>query len=74
MASGILGEIVKDEIEQLIEDKLGEHDKLSKEELKEIASSLIPDINEIISKQVKKHFITLAQYALETFGGNLEDA
>ena len=74
MTSGILGDALTKEVLELIESKLDEHEKLTHDELKEIAASLVPDLNDLVSKQVKKHFIILAQYALETFGGNLEDA
>jgi len=76
MSSGILGEAIIKEIQDIIEreltNKLEEYNKLTHEELKEIASSLVPDLDELVSKQVKKHFILLAQYALEKFGGNLD--
>ena len=75
MGSGIIGDAVKEEIERLIEEKLNEHnDRLTKDDINDIVTSLIPDMDKLVSKQVKKHFILLAQYALETFGGNLEDA
>ena len=71
MPSGILGDAVLKEIHDII----AKHsNKLTHDELKEIADSLIPDLNDLISKQVKIHLIELAQYAIEKFGGNVKDA
>jgi len=68
MSSGIIGDAVKEEIIMLIEEKLQEHVvRITQEEVREIVSALIPDINELVSNEVKKHFKILAQYALEKF-------
>ena len=76
MSSGIIGEAVREEVKEIVEEvlesKFEEFNKLSQAELKEIVDSLIPDINDLISNQVNKHFIEIAQYALEKFKGELD--
>jgi len=67
---GILGEQVRKEIEAIIDEKINDKEnKLTKDELNEIVSSLIPSLDELVAKQVKHHMVLIAQYVIEQHGG-----
>lgn len=56
------------EIRKIVHEALDASEyKISKDEITEIIQDLLPDLNELISKNVKKHFIELANHILETF-------
>ena len=41
--------------------------KLSKDEVSDIVKALLPDLDELISKKIKKHFLEIGEYIVQKF-------
>ncbi len=59
MNQKILSDMMINEINELIDEKINEKNELSKNDMKEIIQSIIPNIDQKISEIVKKHLLIL---------------
>lgn len=56
--------IIKKKIEGAIKNSQLE---LSKKDIQQLASEILPDINLLISKEVKKHFVEIGQFIIDKY-------
>jgi len=64
----ILSEEVEQEIIELVKKMIEEtQNEVTKDEIKEVINSILPDIDELISVKVKQHFIEIAEFIKNKF-------
>ena len=64
----IISEAFEEEIKNIVQSIVEDFNKeITEKDVKKIVKKLIPDINILISKQVKRHFVELAQYVIDNF-------
>lgn len=64
----ILSKEIEQEITELVKIINEEtQNKVTKDEIKEVINSILPDIDELISVKVKQHFIEIAEFIKNKF-------
>ena len=60
--------ILEDELNKIIQKSVDDYEhSLSKIELKEIISDIMPEIDKLISNKINEHFKELANYVIKNF-------
>ena len=60
--------ILEDELNKIIQKAVDDYEhSLSKIELKEIVTEIIPEIDKLISNKINEHFKELAKYVIKNF-------
>lgn len=60
-------------LESLVQNIIKKQDRhLTKEEIKEIAKEILPDLDRMIAEKVKNHFVALAYAIIKKFGSEEE--
>lgn len=68
MKKKIISEAFETEITELVQSIVKDCNKeIDKKDIKSIMKQLLPDIDEVISKQVKRHLVEIAEYILDNF-------
>ncbi|MCK5610870.1 hypothetical protein KAR91_53850 [Candidatus Pacearchaeota archaeon] len=61
-----LSQVMRNEIEELIESKISEEKDMTKEDMEDILKEVLPDLDKLISDKIKEHLTSLADYISKT--------
>jgi len=68
MKKKMISEAFEQEISELVQSIVKDfNNEIDQKNIKKIIKQLLPDIDEVISKQVKRHFVELAEYVIDNF-------
>lgn len=68
MKKKMISEAFEQEISELVQSIVKDfNNEIDQKNIKKIIKQLLPDIDEVISKQVKRHFVELAKYVIDNF-------